>query len=85
MMSNKEWLAFFRNIKNKQYLLNLFVNYLCKLPSQLSSLLPKLASNENGTFKISSSVTKVFECSHKETNIRSIFHAFQQNANVAIC
>ena len=38
MMSNKEWLAFFRNIKNKQYILNLFVNYLCKLPSQLNQV-----------------------------------------------
>ena len=27
-MSNKEWLAFFRNIKNKQRLLNLFATYL---------------------------------------------------------
>ena len=29
MLSNKEWLAFFHNIKNKQHLLNLFVTYLC--------------------------------------------------------
>ena len=29
ILSNKEWLAFFHNIKNKQDLLNLFVNYLC--------------------------------------------------------
>ena len=29
MLSNKEWLAFSHNIKNKQHLLNLFVTYLC--------------------------------------------------------
>ena len=29
ILSNKERLAFFHNIKNKQYLLNLFVTYLC--------------------------------------------------------
>ena len=29
ILSNKERLAFFHNIKNKQHLLNLFVTYLC--------------------------------------------------------
>ena len=29
MLSNKEWLAFFHNIKNKQNLFSLFVTYLC--------------------------------------------------------
>ena len=29
MQSNKEWLPFFHNIKNKQHLLNSFVTYLC--------------------------------------------------------
>ena len=28
MLFNEEWLAFFRNIKNKQHILNLFVTYL---------------------------------------------------------
>ena len=29
MLSNKEWLAFFRNIKIKQHLLSLYETYLC--------------------------------------------------------
>ena len=60
MLSNKDWLVFFHNIKNKRCLLGLFVIYLCKSPYQLSSPLPILATNKNEIFKISSSVTKVF-------------------------
>ena len=62
MLSNKEWLAFFYNIKNKQHLLNLFVTYLSANDFVKSSLLPTLANNKNVIFKISISVTKVFEC-----------------------
>ena len=65
----KEWLAFFHNIKNKQYLLSLFVTYLCADDFVLSSQLPILVSNEKETFRISSSVTQVFECSHEEADI----------------
>ena len=61
MLSNKEWLAFFHNIKNKQHLLNLFLTYLSANDFVKSSLLPTLANNENVIFKISISVTKVFE------------------------
>ena len=69
ILSNKERLAFFHNIKNKQHLLNLFVTYLCADDFAKSSLLPTLANNENEIFKISSSVTKVFECNHEEDGI----------------
>ena len=47
MLSNKEWLAFFRNIKNKQDLLNLFVTYFCADDFVKSSLLPTLGNNVN--------------------------------------
>ena len=85
MLSNKEWLAFFHNIKNKQHLLNLFVTYLCADDFAKSSLLPTLANNENEIFKISSSVTKVFECNHEEDGTRITFHALQQKTNVVVC
>ena len=54
MLSNKEWLAFFHNIKNKQQ--------LCVNDFAQSSTLPLLVSKKNETSKISSSVTKVFDC-----------------------
>ena len=85
MLSNQEWLAFFRNIKNKQHLLNLFVTYLCADNFVKSSLLPTLANKENEIFKISSSVKKVFECNHEGGNTRIIFHGLQQNTDVAVC
>ena len=78
MLSNKEWLAFFHNIKNKQRLLNLFMTYLSADNFVKSSLLPTLANNENAIFEISSSVTNVFECNHEENDTRIIYHALQQ-------
>ena len=85
MLFNEEWLAFFRNIKNKQHILNLFVTYLYADDFVKSSLLPTLANKENETFKISSSVKKVFECNHEEDNTRIIFHGLQQNTDVVAC
>ena len=85
MLSNKEWLAFFHNIKNKQRLLNLFVTYLCADDFLQLSPLPIRVNNENEIFKISSSVTKVFECNHEEGDTRIIFHVLQQKANVVVC
>ena len=66
MLHNKEWLAFFHNIENKQDLLNLFVSYLSADDFVKSSLLPTLAKDKDEILKISSSVTKVFECNYEE-------------------
>ena len=66
MLYNKEWLAFCHNIENKQDLLNLFVSYLSADDFVKSSLLPTLAKDKDETLKISSSVTKVFECNYEE-------------------
>ena len=66
ILYNKEWLAFFRNIENKQDLLNLFVSYLSADDFVKSTLLPTLAKNKDEILKISSSVTKVFECYYEE-------------------
>ena len=77
MLSNKEWLAFFHNIKNKQH--------LCGNDFVQSSKLPILVNNKNETFKISSIVTKVFDCNHKEVDTRMIFHVLQQKTNTAVC
>ena len=85
MLSSKEWLAFFHNIKSKQHLLNLFVTSRCADDFIKSSLLPTLANNENEIFKISSSVTKAFECNHEEGDTRIIFHALQQKTDVVVC
>ena len=41
-------------------------------------------NNENEIFKISSSVTKVFECNHEEGDTRIIFHVLQQKTNVTV-
>ena len=77
MLSNKEWLAFFHNIKNKQH--------LCGNDFVQSSKLPILVNNKNETFKISSIVTKVFDCNHKEVDTRMILHVLQQKTNIAVC
>ena len=77
MMSNKEWLAFFHSIKNKQH--------LCGNDFVESSKLPILVNNKNETFKISNSVTKVFDCNHKEVDTRMIFPVLQQKINIAVC
>ena len=77
MLSNKEWLAFFHNIKNKQH--------LCGKDFVQSSKLPILINNKNETFKISNSVTKVFDCNHKEVDTRMIFPVLQQKTNIAVC
>ena len=66
MLYNKEWLTFCHNIENKQDLLNLFVSYLSADDFVKSSLLPTLAKDKDEILKISSSVTKVFECNYKE-------------------
>ena len=47
--------------------------------------MPTLADNENEIFKISSSVTKVFECNHEENDTRIIFHALQPKTDVVVC
>ena len=60
MLSNKEWLTFFHNIKNKQHLLNLFVTYLCANDFTQLSPLSTMANNGNEIVKTSNSVTKVF-------------------------
>ena len=85
MPSNKEWLAFFYNINIKQHLLSLFITYLCADDFVQSSPLPILVNNENETFKISSSATKVFKCNHEEADTTMIFHALQQKTNVVVC
>ena len=66
MLYNKEWLAFCHNIENKQDLLNLFVSYLSADDFVKSNLLPTLAKDKDEILKISSSVTKVFECNYEE-------------------
>ena len=66
ILYNKEWLAFFHDIENKQDLLNLFVSYLSADDFVKSSLLPTLAKDKDEILKISSSVTKVFECNYEE-------------------
>ena len=66
MLSNKECLAFFHKIKNKEDLFNLFVTYLCANDFLQSIPLSILLNNENEIFKIANCVTKVFECNHKE-------------------
>ena len=85
MLSNKEWLAFFHNIKNKQQLLNSFVTYLCTDDFVKSIPLPTLTNSENKIFKVSSSVTKVFEYNHKEDDTRTIFHGLLQKSNLVVC
>ena len=75
----------FHNIKNEQHLLSLFVTYICADDFVQSSPLSILVNNEDETFKISSSVTKVFECSHEEANTVMIFHTLQQKTNVVVC
>ena len=46
--------------------------------------LPILFNNENKIFKISGSVTKVYECNHEEVDSKT-FHQLHQNINVAVC
>ena len=77
ILSNKEQLAFFHNIKNKQH--------LCGNDFVQSSTLPMLVNNRNETFKISSGVTKVFDWNQKESNARIIFHVLQQKKDIAVC
>ena len=69
--------SIFRNIKNKQH--------LCGNDFVESSKLPILVNNRNETFKISSIVTKVFDCNHKEVDTRMILHVLQQKTNIAVC
>ena len=80
MLFNKEWLSFVHNIKNKQHLFSLFLTYLCG-----ESMWPILVNNENETFKVSSSVKKVFDCNHEESDTTMIFHGLQQKTNVWVC
>ena len=60
------------------------VTYLCTDDFVQSCLLPILVNDKNEIFKITSSVTKFFECNSKEGNTRIIFHALQQKTNVAV-
>ena len=85
ILSNKEWLAFFHNTKNKQHLLNLVVTYLCPNDFLPSSPLPIRVNNKNEILNISSSVRKAFECNHEEDDTRMIFHTLQQKANIVVC
>ena len=57
-------IAFFHNIKMKQLVFNLFVTCINADDFVQSSPLLILVNNENEIFKISSIVTKVFECTH---------------------
>ena len=77
MLFNKEWLTFLHNIKDNKYLFPLFLTYLCH-----ESMWPILVDNEHETFKTSSNVKMVFDCNHKETDSRMIFHALQQKINL---
>ena len=74
----KEWLAFFHNIKMKQLVFNLFVTCISADDFVQSSPLSILVNNENEIFKIPSSVTKIFECTHEKADTRIIFHALLQ-------
>ena len=85
MLPNKEWLALFHNIKNKQHLFSLFVTYLCGNDFVQSNKLSILVKNKNKTFKISSSVARVLDGNHKEAKTRMIFSALQQKTNIAVC
>ena len=85
MLSNNEWLKFFHNIKIKQHLLNVIVTNLCVGDFVLSSPLSILVNNENELFKISSSVTTVFEYKHEEADTTMIFLTLQQKTNVVVC
>ena len=60
------------------------VIYLCADDFVQSSLLPVVVKNKNEIFKISSSVTKFFECNNEEGNTKITLHALQQKTNVAI-
>ena len=60
-LSNKEWLAYFHNIKNQQQLFfSQLVTYLQADDFVQSSPLPVMVNSNNETFNIS------FECNHKE-------------------
>ena len=76
ILSKKEWLAFFHNIKNRQRLFSLFVTYLCADDFVQSRPLPILVHNENETLKT------LFECNHEEVDTGKIFHVLQQKSNV---
>ena len=76
MLSDKEWLAFFHNIKYKQCLFSSFVTYLFADDFIQPSPLPILVNNESETVKIS------FECNHEEADTKMILHALQQRTNV---
>ena len=65
------------NMKNKQH--------LCCNDFVQSSKLPILVKNKNKTFKISSSVTKVFDGNQKDADTRMICYALRQNKNIAVC
>ena len=84
-MSNKKWFVFFHNINIKQHLLTLFVTYLYPDNFVHSSPLSIPVNNKNEIFKISSSVTKVFECKQEEADTRIILYASQQKADVFAC
>ena len=84
-MSNKKWFVFFHNINIKQHLLTLFVTYLYPDNFVHSSPLSIPVNNNNEIFKISSSVTKVFECKQEEADTRIILYASQQKADVFAC
>ena len=47
--------------------------------------MPILVNNKNETFKISNSVTKIFDWNQKESNARIIFHVLQQKKDIAVC
>ena len=76
ILSKKEWLAFFHNIKNRQRLFSLFVTYLCADDFVQSRPLPILVHNENETLKT------LLECNHEEVDTGKIFHVLQQKSNV---
>ena len=69
-------------------ILNGKLHFLCI--ERMVSIFPQsvvsiLVNNENKIFKMPRSVTKVFECKHKEADSRMIFYALQQQASVVVC
>ena len=68
MLHNKEWLAFFHNIENKQDLLNLFVSYLSADDFVKSRLLPTLAKDKDEILKSQVVSQRFLNATTKKTN-----------------
>ena len=56
------------------------------MSSRLVNQHPQINKNsKNETFKISGSVTKVFDGNHRDADTRIVFYALQQRVNTAVC